>query len=161
MDKGGVKVDNGAENRHGDTADNNGFHIISQPDNENWCQSCLWQAVQDNEIGLKNIGGTVTPPEQHGDKGAENQNKDKADKGFADGNADMVKETSVSCHLHHYFQNPRWAAENKIVNQMAPNIKIRIKRRMPVINCFCLFFLARNSSRDVLETGYRMVDSDI
>ena len=120
MDKGGVKVDNGAENRHGDTADNNGFYIISQPDNENRCQSCLWQAVQDNEIGLKNIGGTVTPPEQHGDKGAENQNKDKADKGFADGNADMVKETFVSCHLHHYFQNTRWAAENKIVNQMAP-----------------------------------------
>ena len=87
---------------------------------KNWCQSCLWQAVQDNEIGLENIGGTVTPPEQHGDKGAENQNKDKADKGFADGNADMIKETFVSCHLHHYFQNPRWAAENKIVNQMAP-----------------------------------------
>ena len=35
--------------RHGDTADDDGFHIISEPDNENRCQSCLWQAVQDNE----------------------------------------------------------------------------------------------------------------
>ena len=120
VDKSGVKVDNRAENSHGDAADNNGFHIISQPDNENRGQGCLWQAVQNHEIGFKNICGAVAPPEQHGNQGAENQNEDKTDKGFADGNADMVKETFVCGHLRHDFQNPCRAAENEIVNQMAP-----------------------------------------
>lgn len=36
VDKGGVKVDDGAEDGHCHTAYNDGFHIVAEPDNEDW-----------------------------------------------------------------------------------------------------------------------------
>lgn len=119
VDKGCIQIDNSAENGHSHTADNNGFHVISKPYNKDWGKSCFWQAVENYEIRFQNVSGTVAPPEQHGNQSAENQSENKADQGFSDGDADMIKETFICGHLYHHFANPCRAAENEVINQMA------------------------------------------
>ena len=92
MNKGGVKVDDGAEDCHCHTTYDDGLHIVAEPDNKNRRQRCFWQAVQNNEVRFENISSAAAPPKQHGDQCADDQYKDKTDKGFTDGNADMIKK---------------------------------------------------------------------
>ena len=118
MNKGGVKVDDGAEDCHCHTTYDDGLHIVAEPDNKNWRQRCFWQAVQNNEVRFENISSAAAPPKQHGDQCTDDQYKDKTDKGFTDGNADMIKKAFISCHLQHNLKNTGWTAENESVDQM-------------------------------------------
>ena len=73
-------------------------------------------------IGASAVFGRLfsaaAPPKQHGDQCADDQYKDKTDKGFTDGNADMIKKAFISCHLQHNLKNTGRTAENESVDQM-------------------------------------------
>ncbi len=50
VDKSSIQVDDRAEYGHCDTADNDGFHVVAEPYDQDRCQSGFWQAVQYNKV---------------------------------------------------------------------------------------------------------------
>ena len=61
MNKGSVKVDDGAENRHCHTTYNNGLHIVAEQTMRIGASAVLAGCFRTTKIRLENISGAVTP----------------------------------------------------------------------------------------------------
>lgn len=93
-----VQVDDGTEDRHRHSGNDNGAHIGAQPDDQKRCHCRFRQAVQHDEIWLHNGGKTGTEPQDHGDSDPKQDHKEKADECLGEGDPDMSEKSLVTAH---------------------------------------------------------------
>lgn len=113
--KAGVQVQDTAKDRQGDGGDDDGFHVVAQPDDEDGSHGGFRETVQNDEVRLQNLADGLIPPEQYGDQDGEDDHQQEAAEGLGQGDADVPKQAAVMVEFHSTFQHPGRTAEDKCV----------------------------------------------
>lgn len=101
--KAGVQVQDAAKDRQRDGGDDDGFHVVAQPDDEDGSHGGFRETVQDDEVRLQNLTDGLVPPEQYGNQDGEDDHQQEAAEGLSQSDADVPKQAAVMVEFHSTF----------------------------------------------------------
>lgn len=116
-DKSRINAQNRAEYRDGDGGDHNSFDIIAEPYNEHGSQSRFGQAVQQDDVRLRNQKYRSETPHDRGDQYSENNYDREAYQRFINGYPHMAEDQSALGETDKTFDDPRGTAEYERIHK--------------------------------------------
>lgn len=112
----GIQVQYTAENCQRDGGDDDGFHVVAQPHDEDRRHGGFGKAVEYHKVWFQNFAESLVPPEQYRQQNGQKSYQHEAGEGFRQSDADMKHQTAFPVKFRRACEHPGRAAENKSVD---------------------------------------------
>ncbi len=113
-----IEADNTAKEGYGNAGYDDSTHACAQPDNKERRQSGFGQAVENHQIGLHDFRQAFGIPQESGGKQADDNDQEKAGKGFEQGDADVLKNGIIGQHGQKAGEDSGRTAEKEAVDHV-------------------------------------------